>query len=122
MPGLSLSLFLFASQAVSAMRYPSRFTCCADDERGGSSIGSPRGAVSSRKASETLRGCTALNWSAETTTTGSRAPMTCGSPARALRIGAIAFLVRDYDEALAYYIGELGFTLIEDTLLGAGKR
>lgn len=27
----------------------------------------------------------------------------------------IALLVRDYDEALAFYIGKLGFTLIEDT-------
>jgi catechol 2,3-dioxygenase-like lactoylglutathione lyase family enzyme len=27
----------------------------------------------------------------------------------------IALLVRDYDEALAFYIGKLGFTLVEDT-------
>ena len=27
----------------------------------------------------------------------------------------IALIVRDYDEALAYYIGKLGFTLVEDT-------
>ncbi len=27
----------------------------------------------------------------------------------------IALIVRDYDEALAFYIGKLGFTLIEDT-------
>jgi len=27
----------------------------------------------------------------------------------------IALLVRDYDEALAFYIGKLGFTLVDDT-------
>ncbi len=27
----------------------------------------------------------------------------------------IALIVRDYDEALAFYIGRLGFTLVEDT-------
>ncbi len=30
--------------------------------------------------------------------------------------------MRDYDEALAYYTGVLGFQLIEDTDLGGGKR
>jgi len=35
----------------------------------------------------------------------------------------IALLVRDYDEALAFYIGKLGFTLIEDTPVPEqGKR
>jgi catechol 2,3-dioxygenase-like lactoylglutathione lyase family enzyme len=27
----------------------------------------------------------------------------------------VAIVVRDYDEALAYYVGKLGFTLLEDT-------
>lgn len=27
----------------------------------------------------------------------------------------ISLIVRDYDEALAYYVGKLGFTLVEDT-------
>jgi catechol 2,3-dioxygenase-like lactoylglutathione lyase family enzyme len=27
----------------------------------------------------------------------------------------IALVVRDYDEALAFYVGTLGFTLIEDS-------
>ncbi|RVT92853.1 hypothetical protein EOD43_02765 [Sphingomonas crocodyli] len=27
----------------------------------------------------------------------------------------IALIVRDYDEALAFYVGTLGFTLVEDT-------
>jgi len=37
-------------------------------------------------------------------------------------ITRIALLVRDYDEAIAYYTGRLGFALIEDTPLGDGKR
>ena len=27
----------------------------------------------------------------------------------------VALIVRDYDEALAFYVGKLGFTLVEDT-------
>src|ERR1700674_449258 len=30
-------------------------------------------------------------------------------------VGLIALVVRDYDEALAYYVGVLGFRLVEDT-------
>ena len=37
-------------------------------------------------------------------------------------IGALALLVRDYDEAKAYYAAVLGFDVVEDTLLGDGKR
>jgi catechol 2,3-dioxygenase-like lactoylglutathione lyase family enzyme len=37
-------------------------------------------------------------------------------------IGSIALVVRDYDEAIAYYTQVLGFALIEDTDLGGGKR
>jgi catechol 2,3-dioxygenase-like lactoylglutathione lyase family enzyme len=37
-------------------------------------------------------------------------------------IGAVALVVRDYDEAIAYYTGTLGFTLIEDVPQGEGKR
>ena len=37
-------------------------------------------------------------------------------------IGAIALLVSDYNEAIAYYTGALGFTLVEDTDQGGGKR
>ncbi len=37
-------------------------------------------------------------------------------------ITRIALLVRDYDEAIVYYTERLGFVLIEDTPLGAGKR
>jgi len=34
----------------------------------------------------------------------------------------IAVVVRDYDEAIAYYTHTLGFTLIEDTILSKTKR
>ena len=37
-------------------------------------------------------------------------------------LAALALLVRDYDEAIAYYTGTLGFELIEDTDMGRGKR
>jgi catechol 2,3-dioxygenase-like lactoylglutathione lyase family enzyme len=37
-------------------------------------------------------------------------------------IAQLALLVRDYDEAIAWFTGVLGFTLVEDTPLGAGKR
>ena len=37
-------------------------------------------------------------------------------------IGAVTFLVSDYDEAVAYFTESLGFALIEDTPLGGGKR
>jgi catechol 2,3-dioxygenase-like lactoylglutathione lyase family enzyme len=37
-------------------------------------------------------------------------------------IARVALLVRDYDEAIAYYTSCLGFVLIEDTPLGGGKR
>jgi catechol 2,3-dioxygenase-like lactoylglutathione lyase family enzyme len=37
-------------------------------------------------------------------------------------IAQVTLLVRDYDEALAYFVGVLGFVLREDTPLSAGKR
>jgi catechol 2,3-dioxygenase-like lactoylglutathione lyase family enzyme len=37
-------------------------------------------------------------------------------------IGSVALLVRDYDEAIAYFTRCLGFELVEDTLLAGGKR
>jgi catechol 2,3-dioxygenase-like lactoylglutathione lyase family enzyme len=37
-------------------------------------------------------------------------------------LAAIALLVRDYDEAIAYYTGVLGFDLLEDTRLSSDKR
>ena len=38
------------------------------------------------------------------------------------RLGYISLLVRDYDEAIAYYTSVLGFRLVEDTPLAPGKR
>ncbi len=32
-------------------------------------------------------------------------------------IGLVALVVRDYDEAIAFYVGTLGFTLVEDTYI-----
>jgi lactoylglutathione lyase len=37
------------------------------------------------------------------------------------QIGYVALVVREYDEAIAYYTGALGFELVEDTPLD-GKR
>ncbi|MFT3791228.1 MAG: VOC family protein [Rudaea sp.] len=38
------------------------------------------------------------------------------------RIAHVALLVRDYDEAIAWYRDALGFVVIEDSDLGGGKR
>lgn len=35
---------------------------------------------------------------------------------------AVTLLVPGYDDAIAYYVGKLGFKLIEDTVLSAAKR
>jgi len=37
-------------------------------------------------------------------------------------IANITLLVHDYDDAIAFYTGKLGFTLLEDSDLGNGKR
>jgi catechol 2,3-dioxygenase-like lactoylglutathione lyase family enzyme len=37
-------------------------------------------------------------------------------------ISAVTLLVPDYDEAIAFYVGRLGFRLVEDTALSAAKR
>ncbi len=37
-------------------------------------------------------------------------------------LGLTALVVRDYDEALAFYVGKLGFELKEDTPLSSEKR
>ena len=38
------------------------------------------------------------------------------------QIGYVALVVREYDEAIAYFTNVLGFALVEDTPLGNGKR
>ena len=38
------------------------------------------------------------------------------------RIGAIAILVRDYDEAKAWFTTKLGFTVVDDRPMEDGKR
>lgn len=39
-----------------------------------------------------------------------------------MHIYQFVITVRDYDEAIAFYVGVLGFVLAEDTDMGAGKR
>lgn len=39
-----------------------------------------------------------------------------------MRIGQLALLVRDYDEAIAWFTEKLNFDLVEDTPLSAKKR
>ncbi len=36
-------------------------------------------------------------------------------------VGAVTLLVPDYQEAIDYFVGTLGFTLVEDTRLSEGK-
>jgi catechol 2,3-dioxygenase-like lactoylglutathione lyase family enzyme len=38
------------------------------------------------------------------------------------KVGYIALVIREYDEAIAFYTNKLKFQLIEDTNLGNGKR
>ena len=40
----------------------------------------------------------------------------------AQHLAHIALLVKDYDEALSFYVSKLGFRLIEDTCISASKR
>lgn len=40
----------------------------------------------------------------------------------ARHLALISLLVADYDEAIDFYVGKLGFDLIEDTQMGPGKR
>ncbi len=39
-----------------------------------------------------------------------------------LTLATVTLVVPDYDAAIDFYVGALGFTLIEDTDLGGGKR
>lgn len=48
--------------------------------------------------------------------------MAVGGASVGRSLGAISLLVRDYDEAIAWFTSALGFQLIADTDLGNGKR
>lgn len=37
-------------------------------------------------------------------------------------LALVALVVPDYDQAIAFYVDQIGFTLLEDTDLGNGKR
>lgn len=37
-------------------------------------------------------------------------------------LGLVSVVVRDYDEAIAFYVGKLGFSLVEDTFQGAQNK
>ena len=50
-----------------------------------------------------------------------RQGLAAGSAVRQ-RIGLVTLLVRDYNEAIAYFTQKLGFALVQDTAVGAGKR
>ncbi len=39
-----------------------------------------------------------------------------------MRLASVALVIRDYEEAIRYFVDMLGFSLAEDTDLGAGKR
>ncbi len=39
-----------------------------------------------------------------------------------MRLASVALVVRDYDEAIGYFVDTLGFVLAEDSDLGGGKR
>ena len=40
-----------------------------------------------------------------------------GTVMPAQKLGLVSLVVKDYDEALAFYVGKLGFTLVEDSFV-----
>jgi catechol 2,3-dioxygenase-like lactoylglutathione lyase family enzyme len=38
------------------------------------------------------------------------------------RLGLVTYVAREYDEAIGFFVGKLGFSLVEDTDMGDGKR
>ena len=38
------------------------------------------------------------------------------------RLGLVTYVALEYDEAIGFFVGKLGFTLVEDTDMGDGKR
>lgn len=39
-----------------------------------------------------------------------------------MRIATLSYLVRDYDEAISWFVGALGFELVEDAAISDAKR
>jgi len=39
-----------------------------------------------------------------------------------MKLAKISYLVRDYDEAISWFVDKLGFALVEDAILSATKR
>jgi catechol 2,3-dioxygenase-like lactoylglutathione lyase family enzyme len=39
-----------------------------------------------------------------------------------MKIATLSYLVRDYDEAISWFVGVLGFELVEDTAISDAKR
>ncbi len=39
-----------------------------------------------------------------------------------MRLSQFSYLVPDYDAGIAFFVGQLGFDLLEDTDMGGGKR
>ena len=39
-----------------------------------------------------------------------------------MKLSALAILVPDYDAGIAFFVGQMGFDLLEDTDIGDGKR
>jgi predicted enzyme related to lactoylglutathione lyase len=67
---------------------------------------------------------TGIRCSSERSLTGAIVGLACKVKEKRMQqsIGLVSLLVRDYDEALAFYVGKLGFDLVEDTPLPEGKR
>jgi lactoylglutathione lyase len=51
-----------------------------------------------------------------------RYPLPVEAPVSRCRLGCVTFLVREYDEAIAYFRFALGFRVLDDTPLENGKR
>jgi lactoylglutathione lyase len=49
-------------------------------------------------------------------------PISTQNSPRSQFIAQITYVVREYDEAIAFFTQKLGFTLVEDADMGAGKR
>jgi catechol 2,3-dioxygenase-like lactoylglutathione lyase family enzyme len=54
-----------------------------------------------------------------TSTTGT---LPAGKDGPVPRIATVTLVVRDYDEAIAFYVDAVGFALLEDTDQGEGRR